>query len=379
MKLTHDVQTTKAVAQLVGYAFNKQHALDQDEVFLSRYQHADLYGELNEQELTSFILVDRFKVQLFEKAVSSAGIGYVATYPEYRGNGAIKRLMQELLQDFFAQQVALSQLAPFSESFYRQFGYAVTSAQKCYRIKEQAFLGFKSEQKGMIKRGDWQTLGPQIKELYAKQLKNKQVGTLVRSSWWWDRLDKYYGGRFYAVIFDQADQACGYLIYRAKGTQLHVDELVYENAFAFRKALTYLKAHLASFQEIVYRAPLHEQLERYFPEQRLLEITQKPYMMSRIIDIRQSLPLFFPKQEVVVEVTNDEFCPQNVGCWEVKQGTCQLSKKYPDLSGSITALSELLCSDMTLDEANFLEKLKVKPHKKELQLRKGRQSFYDYF
>lgn len=33
MKLTHDAQTTKAVAQLVGYAFNKQHALDQDEIF----------------------------------------------------------------------------------------------------------------------------------------------------------------------------------------------------------------------------------------------------------------------------------------------------------------------------------------------------------
>lgn len=378
MKLTHDSQTTKAVAQLVGYAFNKQQALDQDEIFLSRYKHADLYGETNEQEVTSFILVDRFKVQLFEKVVSSAGIGYVASYPEHRGNGAIKRLMQEILQDLFAKQVALSQLAPFSESFYRQFGYAVTSLQKCYRIKEQAFLGFKNEQKGTIKRGDWQTLAPLIKALYAKQLKNKQVGTLVRSSWWWERLDKYYGGRFYAVIFDQAGQACGYLSYRVKGPQLYVDELVYENAFALRKSLTYLKAHLASFQEIIYNAPLHEQLERYFPEQRLLEITQKPYMMSRIIDVKQVLPLFFPK-EVVVEVTNDDFCPQNVGRWEVKGGTCQPSKKRPDLAGSITALSELLCSDLTLDQASLLEKLKLEPHTKDLQLRKGQQSFYDYF
>ena len=83
MKLTHDAQTTKAVAQLVGYAFNKQHALDQDEIFLSRYKHADLYGETNEQEVTSFILVDRFKVHVPRQG-HSIGTDPVPTHCPYQ-------------------------------------------------------------------------------------------------------------------------------------------------------------------------------------------------------------------------------------------------------------------------------------------------------
>ena len=66
-----------------------------------------------------------------------AGIGYVASYPEYRGEGGISAIMKEMLADLAKQKVALSYLAPFSYPFYRQYGYEQTFEQAEYTIKTE--------------------------------------------------------------------------------------------------------------------------------------------------------------------------------------------------------------------------------------------------
>ena len=66
--------------------------------------------------------------------------------------------MDELLHDLYENGVAVSQLAPFSEAFYRQFGYENTSQKKNYQIPASAFAHFKSERQGFVKRGTWRQL-----------------------------------------------------------------------------------------------------------------------------------------------------------------------------------------------------------------------------
>ncbi|WP_338147597.1 GNAT family N-acetyltransferase, partial [Lysinibacillus fusiformis] len=50
-------------------------------------------------------------------------MGFVATYPEYRQQGIIKRLMIEALQKMRDNGQTISVLAPFFVSFYRHFGW----------------------------------------------------------------------------------------------------------------------------------------------------------------------------------------------------------------------------------------------------------------
>lgn len=379
MKLTRDQETLKAITGLIEYAFKKEQSIIEDPLFLSRYGHADCYGVYEDDQLTNLVMANHFEIQLFQQKVKMAGVGYVASYPEYRGKGGISHIMSELLSDLYEQGVAVSQLAPFSEDFYRQFGYEPTSRRKRYRIPASAFNYLTSEKRGSVKRGTWQQMKAIIQGLHRHLLTQGQVGTVVREDWWWERLNKYYSRRFYAVVYDDANNAQGYLIYRMQGTTLVIDELAYENGFALRKLLTYLKAHVSSFDEFLYFAPLHERIEKCFREQENLAITIEPYMMSRIINIQQLLTNIPICRDTIIEVTEDKECPENVGSWLISQGTCKKVQQSGELKASIHGWSELLLGELTLAEGIFLGKVSTsKPFQGEIFF-KGKQSFYDYF
>ena len=48
-----------------------------------------------------------------EQIYPMAGIGFVASYPEYRSQGRIDRIMRRILEDCYEQGIVLSYLAPF--------------------------------------------------------------------------------------------------------------------------------------------------------------------------------------------------------------------------------------------------------------------------
>ncbi|MFC4772201.1 GNAT family N-acetyltransferase [Enterococcus hermanniensis] len=380
MKLVRDHETLKSITSLIEYAFKKQQPIIDDTLFLSRYAHADCYGVYQDQQLTNLVMANHFEIQLFNQSVKMAGIGYVASYPEYRGKGGISTIMSELLVDLYQQKVAVSQLAPFSEAFYRQFGYEVTSKQKTYQIPASAFTYLASEKQGHVVRGTWQQMRSVIQTIHQRLLKQQQVGTVIRENWWWERLDQYYPHRFYAVTYDEKDQACGYLIYRMQGDTLLVDELAYEDVFGLRKLLTYLKAHVSSFEDFLYHAPMHECIEQCFSEQSAISITIKPYMMSRIIDIEQlfsKMPII--QNEIILEVAEDRECPWNVGSWLISQGTCKKVQQAGAIKASIHGWSELLLGDLTLSEGIFLGKVTTSKDVTSSVIPKGKQNFYDYF
>lgn len=380
MKLPQNQATLQAVTNLIEYAFNKKQPIIENSLFLSRYHHADCFGTFHNEQLSSLVMANHFQAKVFEGTVPMSGIGYVASYPEFRGSGGVSDLMQEILTDSYENGVIISQLAPFSQRFYRQFGYENTSKQKHYRIPAAAFAYVFSEKAGEVQRGSWQELKTPIQTIYQQALKN-QVGTVAREEWWWERLQEYYPHRFYAVCVDQDQKMQGYLIYRLQGDTFLVDELVYLNGFALRKLLTYMKAHVSSFAWFCYAGPAHERLEECFSEQETLEISIKPYMMSRIINFPQlfrHLPI--DAKTIIVEVTEDQQCPWNKGQWQLTDQQCQrVEGKQADIRGTIQAWTELLLGDLSLEEGCFLEKFEVNDQQMMTVFPQGKQSFYDYF
>ncbi|MBV7391602.1 GNAT family N-acetyltransferase [Enterococcus sp. ALS3] len=377
MKLSSTTENKQAITKLIEYAFNKQTPIIEDSLFLSRYQHSDVYGTYFKHQLTSMVMSNHFKAKFFGSTIKMAGIGYVASLPEYRGTGGIKDIMSELLTDLKQEGFIISQLAPFSENFYRKFGYENTSWQKRYQIPAAAFNHLEDEKTGSIVRDSWESLKPEILSLYQQALTFQEVGTVVREMWWWERLNQYYQGRFYAVCYDDSGQRAGYLIYRLQKETFIVDELVYQNNFALRKLLTYLKAHTASFSQFTYDTSTSEILENCFNEQQEIQIQIKPYMMSRIIDFSSLLKILpIEEKAIIFEVSSDDYCPENIGCFRKTGETVEKVTGESDIKASIEAWSELLLGRMTLQEGILLEKIEVS---KEINIPKGQQSFYDYF
>lgn len=381
MKLQKDNQTLNDVAKLVEFAFDKKESVAKQPVFLSRYNHADCYGFYQNDELTNLIMSNHFTVQIFDKEVKMSGVGYVASHSNYRGQGNIAKLMSELLNDLKEQHVLISQLAPFSESFYRRFGYENTSWQKIYKIPSSAMKALQSDERGSIKAGSWEELKEDIQTTYKQLLALHQVGSLVREDWWWERLDAYYPNRNYCVVYNESNEPIGYAFFTKSETELTLDELIYTDEFALNQLMSYFKRYSESYETFVCKASLHDQLEYYFPEARELTISIVPYMMSRIIDFRALLDvLHFQIDSVVLEVTNDDYAPWNVGRYRLLNGTWQKVEDSANISATIQVWSAVLLGDLTMTEAVRLGKVKVSGGQSiDEFIQKRQQSFYDYF
>ncbi|MDR1568820.1 MAG: GNAT family N-acetyltransferase, partial [Streptococcaceae bacterium] len=316
MKLEKTEENLQAIARLIEYAFNKSAGVEKSSTFLSRYQHAACFGEISDHQVTSLLVANDFTLRFYQTNLKMAGIGYVASFPEYRGDGGIKRLMSEMLADLYDSGYVVSNLAPFSERYYRQFGYENTIFRQVYTIPTESLQGVVSEKRGKVLRGTWQdeAIRAAVLGLYTQIINQAtEKNSIVRQPWWWQRLDEYYPERFIAVSFDEANQPSGYLIYRMVGAEFLIDELRSTSVFGLRKLLTFIKSHIASFERFIYHAPLDDSLVWLFSERSAIEVREIPYMMSRIVNFRKlisALPLKCDGS-YILEVSKDLFCPWN--------------------------------------------------------------------
>lgn len=383
MKLNKDAKTLAAIGDLVEYAFLKNYDVTKDHNFLERYHHSDGYGEFHDGKLMSYVMANNFSSQIFKQKVKMAGVGYVASFPENRGHGDISRIMEEILQDCHRHNVALSNLAPWSETFYRQYSYENAIYQKTLEISPAMFKFFKLIKDCKIIRGKWDDSEVQklVLKLYQKQLSSgNERNTVSRAKWWWDRFTTYYPGRFAAVALNEKREPEAYLFYRIIDDTFYAEELYFNNVSGAKNLLAFIGSHLSSCNSFRITMPVESHLEDLFPDQAGIKVMIKPYMMSRIIDF-QKIAACIPIEKatsVKVEVTNDKQCPWNNGVWQISAGTVKKTSEKPDYRGPITAWTKVLLGNLSVEQAvelGLLERI----NNKDFVIKKGTVSFYDYF
>lgn len=388
MKLKKNQENLKQIASLVKYAFGKNNDLLHDNNFMSRYDHSNGYGFFNDDKLTSYIMVNKFKSEVFGHHVPMAGIGYVASYPEYRGQGHISKLMKEILNDLHDEGIPFTNLAPFSESFYRHYGFSNSIYQKEYRFSGGALRTFKLPRTGHVIRGKWDDLMVQngVIQLYERQLHtDDERNTVIREAWWWNRMDTYYHNRNIAVYIDSNGRPISYLIYRIQGDAFLADELYSITAKGLVSLLGFMGSHAGAIKEFRMTLPEHSLIGELFPEQNQLKISLHPYMMSRIVDFAKMITYMKPLQEGTfnLEVISDDQCPWNIGVWQMTNKDSKVSCKQiedglVDFSGPITAWTQVLLGRLSMRDAVKLG-LITDYRIKKLEFKKGDVSFYDYF
>ena len=387
MKLNKDKQTLDQIAPLVEYAFLKDNDIRQDVNFLARYNHSMDFGEYKDGHLASYIMVNEFKSRIFAKKVKMGGVGYVASYPENRGQGDINRLMNEIILELYKQNYAISNLAPFSESFYRRYGYENATYEKMYELNPGYLRFFKPIKEGKVVRGKWKDsdLKDAVIKLYQDKLnQNNQRNTVDRENWWWDRLDTYYPGRFICVYFDKNNQPAGYMFYRIQDREFCVEEMYSKTPQAAKALLSIIASHSSSDLKYYVKMPESSLLGEFFPEQEGLKVQTLPYMMTRIINVGSVLKALHLVNtgKMNIEIIDDTIIEKNNGIWEIDNTNKEIKvrkvKDSPDYSGSLTNWTKVLLGHLTLKEAVQLGFIK-EHHPVDNDFIKGEVSFYDYF
>lgn len=290
--------------ELVKYAFHKT-PTGGDEAFYSLLGQSTLHTDESDGHVTSMIVDTHFKVDFQNQVVPMSGIGYVASYPEVRGNGAASRLMTKILQENYKNATIFSYLAPFSYQFYAKFGYSYVLNQKRYDIKSADFPVGKRT--GLVtKRLTFDEAQNDLSNIYDQIDKN---GSLSRGVFEWTYYFTTKKQPLFAIVY-QEGQPKGYVIYEFIAMTFVIHELVYLTEDAKHTLYRFISSHAGAFESFTYTAPSNELLEYDMVEPSLAKISLLPYMMARIVNLQAFLKQF-PVDEDKQFTIIDEILPEN--------------------------------------------------------------------
>ncbi|MGI6707269.1 MAG: GNAT family N-acetyltransferase [Clostridia bacterium] len=302
-----------------------------------------------------------YEIRFLGHTVKMGGIGGVATLPEERQRGYIRKLFTYCFDEMQENGQVFSYLYPFSHAYYRQFGYETCLNLIQYTIPFSSFSHFP-------KRGEFRFYLPDMErkdlvEVYNKFIEDKNLAIVRNDRMWQDRLgqDPYKTVQYTYIWYNEKNEARGYVQFQLKrkenaGPDMDVKELIWLDRDTLVGILGNLKVFAAQFQNFLWRAPEFLNLPLLFPEVYHLKQELVTSGMNRIVDLKKALSLVrYPEKagSIVLEV-RDNFLPWNNGtfsvAWDKGEVEVKESSKSPDLICDIQGLTQLLTGYVSLDD-----------------------------
>lgn len=298
---------------------------------------ATLHNDRIQAELTLLSL----QVNLHGSSFPMGGIAGVASYPEQRRQGHVKKLLHHALITMKEAGQAISYLAPFSIPFYRKYGWEIFCDEITYKLNEKQLPKPTPLINGKIERVSFSD--ERIRTVYQLQCSH---GMLIRDEAWWNKLEQKYNSSHTALYSDQSGSPAGYIVYQISNNKFEINELVYTNITALEAVFSYIGQHDSMITSIEIPATGANTLHYFLPDPHT-KATVSPYFMARIVDVEAFLTLFpFKNQgQFIIQVT-DSFADWNNLTFELTikgdQTRCTQTEAQPHFHLSIETLTGLL-------------------------------------
>jgi predicted acetyltransferase len=294
------------------YELSHEERLNRTAQFQSKYN----WGYYVDDQLAAKLTILPLQTYLYGEIFKMGGIAGVATWPEFRRHGMVKKLLLHGLQIMKNQGQTLSFLAPFEFSFYRKFGWETYVDYKKYEV-EKINLPKWSEVTGQMKRtNDWRLL-QSIYEAYAPTFN----GMLVRDEAWWTRRIFAIKPGTASVYYNESGKPTGYVYYQLKKKEMDIHELVFLDEQARKGLWKFIADHDSMMDKVVLKAPSNDALPFLLANPRIKQETVA-YFMARIVDVEAFLEQFpfaasSEKRKFELQLS-DEHAPWNDGFFSLK-------------------------------------------------------------
>ena len=236
---------------LAQYAFQFETSGAYQERFEYLAKHSINYGSFEGDNLASQVMMTLFHVNFFGQKHQMGGVGFVSSDPSFRGGGRIDQIMQELLNDCREQGILFSYLAPFSYPFYRRYGYELLFERMSFNIPSEKWPKTVVKATGNVRRVNWEEAKDVLQVIYAKSMV-KEEGYLVREDWWAYYRFELNRSNYYAIYYDEQNEAQGYLVYQINNGVFTCVEWQFLSKNAQQALNRYIASHIDSVKEFKY-------------------------------------------------------------------------------------------------------------------------------
>lgn len=239
------------VHRLRDYCFPNKYVGEKRDDFQYWIEQSTTIGAYDGDKVVGQLLILPLNMTVHGKNFDMGGIGFVATYPEYRQQGIIKKLMLEALREMRQNGQYISVLAPFSVSFYRYFGWELFSEKLHYSIPHAMFPNV-GKQLDVVKRMsfEWpdELLFQTIQDFHNCQALVTN-GSMLRDEAWWKRIERRAPDSLFAAYF-HADKIAGYIRYIIHDGTFIIHDFIAEDILAEQAIWRFITSHATSVHTI---------------------------------------------------------------------------------------------------------------------------------
>ena len=349
------------IKDIWNYCFGDEEAFV-DYYFNNKYKEENTILVEEDGELQSSLQLNQYKIKLNDKIYDTSYVVGVSTYPQARGKGLMKNIMDFSLTDMYNRGQLVSLLMPIDYRLYRKYGYEHCYDQIEYKLDVESLKSFKVN--GEFEKATDKHINAMI-DIYNSELSNSN-GYVVRDKNYYVNLFKEIrceNGHFYIHKDNDFE---GYIIYFINGDTLFVREMLYKNINSLESMLKFIYNHNTQCKNITIMTPIIDKIRYILSNPRNNDINIKPFMMGRIINLEGFLSNLdtevVESEKIILEVIDNQI-EENDGCFEIyiKDNKVNIEKtnKKPQLTLSINSLSQLAFSYLNLEEVIFLNNLEV--------------------
>ena len=282
-----------------------------------------VYGIYDQEQLVSMIHLNPYRLSVRGNEVNSYYIVGVATDENYRKRGLMRQLLGSSLEKMYEENITFSYLMPASEAIYLPFDFRIITKQKRMSIpvasieqkEEIVSAASLKDQKGQmtfLTKEDDLLLSKLVD--YANQtLRDQDVYTIRDLSYYKRMLAELetFDGKL--LVHQKDHQIVGYMAFGVEEGKIEVIEFLGE-----KEAMTdYVEEYVLSWtKKNKYEYPI-------------VEPTQTPTIMARIVNLKQFFPLVKAKGDTtIVFQVKDPILSYNNGIYlvEWKNGDCNVTK-----------------------------------------------------
>ncbi|CEN79619.1 GNAT family N-acetyltransferase [Paraclostridium sordellii] len=346
-----------------------------DYYFNNKYKSKNTILIEEDGDLMSSLQLNQYKIKLNNNTYDTSYIVGVSTYPNARGKGYMKDMMEFSLNELYKKGQLVSLLMPIDYRLYRKYGYEHCYDQIEYKVDINDLKQFKIN-------GDFE----KVKDKHIQDMINIYNDFLSNNNGYVVRDKNYYNNLFKEIKCENGhmyihkdENYDGYIIYFIMEDTMFVREICYKNINALNSMLKFIFNHNTQCKKVTIISSITDSIRYILPNLKTSEVNIKPFMMGRVINIKGFIDSLKVKcnnlDEAYIGVVDNQI-EKNNKVFKLKvednKVSAQETSERADITLSINDISQLAFSYITLDQVLFLNNIeKNKKNKKAIDLLSG--------
>ena len=354
-KVVPEERLSVSRVQGAAFSFEVNEKEMREKIEKGEFKNDEVYGAMDESGRTLAAIEALPYTMYFDThKVSMYGIGGVASMPETRRQGHIRKIFEKIFSDIYEKGAVFSHLYPFSHDYYRKFGYEPCGAIKKYKLPVDAArrLNTGGEAREFVKGDASRNQLIAVYESYA----SRHNMMISRSPARWDdilNINPYGIDKLYYWL-DGGGNIKSWAKFKRNGGTLDISEIAWEDREGMLGILGFMGMYEGAAEKLSFASSPEFIAELYWNNLYDIHVENCWLGMNRVVNAKRALELLKkPEGEgrFVIKI-NDRFANWNNDTYTVEYGGGECRVEATD-SGADLELSECAFMQLALGVYEF--------------------------